>query len=244
MVKTRRKGKNKCGGKSRKPRFNMRGCASKRHQHYIGGSEPIAPLSIAEMNNFKGGSTCPSCNTPTSFPRILGSYQNGGCGTCGTGMTGGSSTLQPVPAPFVGEPWGGKVSQWPGVDGVDSGRNYFANNLYNHGDPQTMMKLYDWGGKGGSRRRHRRSKGHCCSCNGVCSSACKCKGKCTSKCRCGCHKKVLKGGSFLPDVVGLGRDLTYNFESMFNSLNGYDAPVNPKPYVQPALSSSNLSTKY
>ena len=71
MVKTRRKVKNKCGGKSRKPRFNMRGCASKRHQHYIGGSEPIAPLSIAEMNNFKGGSTCPSCTTPTSFPRIL-----------------------------------------------------------------------------------------------------------------------------------------------------------------------------
>lgn len=236
MVKTRRYGRKKCGGRSRKPKYNMKGCASKRHKHYGGAidSGPIAPLSIKEMNKF-GGSTCPSCSTPTSFPRILGSYQNGGCGTCGTGMTGGGSfyktDLPPVPAPFVHEPWGAKVSQWPGVDGVDSGRNYFSNNLYDKGDPQTMMKLYDWGGKGGSRRRHQGSK-------------CKCKGKCKSKCNCGCHKKGLKGGSVLPDFVSLGRDLTYNFESMYNSMNGYESPVNPKPYVQPALSQSNFATKY
>jgi hypothetical protein len=223
----------------------MKGCASKHHKHYGGAidSEPIAPLSIKQMNKF-GGSTCPSCSSPTSFPRILGSYQNGGCGTCG--MSGGGSTLQPVPAPFVGEAWGGKVSEWPGVDGVDSGRNYFTNNLYK-ADPQTMMKLYDWGGKGGSRRRHRRSKGKsgpCCSCKGVCSSACKCKGKCTSKCNCGCIKKGLKGGSLFPDLVSLGRDLTYNFESMYNSMNGYESPVNPKPYDQPALRQSQFTTKY
>jgi hypothetical protein len=33
--------------------------------------------------------------------------------------------------------------------------------------------------------------------------------------------------------------LSYNFKGMYNSLNGFPEPVNPKPYVQPALSSSN-----
>jgi hypothetical protein len=33
------------------------------------------------------------------------------------------------------------------VDGVDNNRNYLSNNLYNNGDPQTMMKL------GGSKKK-------------------------------------------------------------------------------------------
>ena len=260
MVKTRRNGRKKCGGRSRKPKYNMKGCASKRCKHYGGAidSSSIAPLAYKDMHKIRGGS-CPGCGS-----HILGTGQTGGCDTCS--MTGGSfykTDLAPVPAPFVGEPWGGRVSQWPGVDGVGSGRNYFENNLYKN-DPQTMMKLYDGGSKS-RRRRHKstkcKCKGNCnskcncdchkkvlkggsCNCKGVCSNNCNCKGKCTSKCNCGCQKKVLKGGSFLPDFVGLGRDFSFNFESMYNSLNGYDAPVNPKPYVQPALNSSNFATKY
>lgn len=233
MVKTRRNGRKKCGGKSRKPKFNMKGCASKRRGLSGGNPYPIAPLSWGEMQKMKGGS-CPDCSRS-----ILGIAQNGGCGTC---MSGGGSfyktDLAPVPAPFVGEPWGAKVSQWPGVDGVDSGRNFFANNLYNHGDPQTSMKLYSGGKK--STRRQRMSK-----CNSSCGPKCNCKGgcspkcNCSPKCQCKCNKKVLKGGAFLSDFVGLGRDLSYNFKGMYNSLNGFPQPVNPKPYVQPALSSSN-----
>ena len=233
MVKTRRNGRKKCGGRSRKPKYNMKGCSSKRCKHYGGSidSDVISPLSHKNMNKIRGGS-CPGCGN-----HILGVGQNGGCGSCS--MTGGSfykTDLQNVPAPFVGEPWGGRVSQWPGVNGFDSGRNYFSNNLYDKGDPQTVMKLYD----GGSKSRRRRHKGAKCNCIGVCSNNCKCKGKCSSKCSCGCHKKVLKGGAGLPDFTNLGRDLSYNFESMYNSLNGYDAPVNPKPYIQPALNSSNF----
>lgn len=240
MVKTRRYGRKKCGGRSRKPKYNMKGCASKRHKHYGGAidSGPIAPLSILDANKI-GGSNCPSCDSPTRFEPILGSYQNGGCSTCGTGMTGGSfykTDLPPVPAPFVHEPWGARVSQWPGVDGVDSGRNYFTNNLYDKGDPQTMMKLYDWGGKGGSKSRRRIQQKS--------NYKPKCNCKCNCKCKNSLHKKGLKGGSVLPDFVSLGRDLSYNFESMYNSMNGYNAPVNPKPYIQPALSESHFKNKY
>ena len=205
----------------------MRGCASKRRGLSGGNPYPIPPMSYKQMQNMRGGSCCPNC-----YGKILGVGQNGGCGTCS--MSGGGSfyktDLAPVPAPFVGAPWGPRVSEWPGVDGVDSGRNFFANNLYNHGDPQTSMKLYSGGSKSKSRRRHQMSK---------CKGSYKPKCNCTPKCQCGCNKKVLKGGAFLSDFVGLGRDLSYNFKGMYNSLNGFPEPVNPKPYVQPALSSSN-----
>jgi hypothetical protein len=238
MAKTRRNGRKRCGG-SRKPKYNMKGCASKRRRMskgMYGGDKLIAPMSVKQMNALRGGS-CPSCSLPSSYPSILGIGQGGGCTSC---MRGGGSfyktDLAPVPAPFVGKPWGPLVSQWPGVDGVDSGRNFFTNNLYKV-DPQTMMKL---GGKKGRKSKSRRSKSVC---NGVCGPDCNCKQSpeqcnCSPKCQCGCQKKALKGGSILPDFVGLGRDLMYNFQSSYNSLNGYNQPVNPKPYIQPALSST------
>ena len=70
------------------------------------------------------------------------------------GGGGGSfykTDLAPVVPPFVGKAWGPLVAQWPGVDGVDSGRNFFTNNLYKV-DPQTMMKL---GGKGKKGKREK-----------------------------------------------------------------------------------------
>jgi hypothetical protein len=51
-----------------------------------------------------------------------------------------------VPPPFVGEAWTPSIKGWPGVDGIDNNRNYLSNNLYDKGDPQTMMKL------GGSKK--------------------------------------------------------------------------------------------
>jgi len=234
MAKTKRvrKGRKRCGG-SKKPKYNMKGCASKRRV-MKGGDEPIAPMSVKQMNAFKGGS-CPTCSLSSSYPSILGVGQGGGCTSC---MRGGGSTcntnLAPVVPPFVGKAWGPLVSQWPGVDGVDSGRNFFTNNLYKV-DPQTMMKL---GGRK-SKSRSRKSR-----CNGICGPKCACtkypakECDCSPKCKCGCQKKALKGGSILPDFVGLGRDLMYNFQSTYNSLNGYNQPTNPKPYIQPALSST------
>jgi len=212
MAKSRR---NKSRRQSRKQRpYNMKGCSSKKH--YKGGSGcgstscPIPAISTEQMNEFRGGCGGGTCNRG-----ILGIDQTGGqCSTCPTcSMKGGSfykTNLAPVPAPFVGKPWGPLVSEWPGVDGVDSGRNFFTNNLYNKGNPQTMMKLGGWGLNGGSRSKRKRS-----------------------------IKRGKKGGALLSDFVGLGRDLSYNFQSTYNSLNGYDQPTNPKPYIQPALSSAN-----
>lgn len=245
MAKTRRNGRKICGGKSRKPKYNMKGCASKR-KGMNGGDKPIAPMSVKQMNAIRGGSSCPSCSLPSSYQSTLGIGQTGGCTSC---MRGGGSfyktDLAPVVPPFVGKPWGPFVSQWPGVDGVDSSRNFFKNNLYKV-DPQTMMKLGGTGSNGGRKgrkgmnKKSRRSKSVC---NGVCGSDCNCtrspaeKCNCSPKCQCGCQKRALKGGSILPDFVGLGRDLMYNFQSTYNSLNGYQQPMNPKPYIQPALSS-------
>ena len=238
MAKTRRNGRKKCGGKSRKPKYNMKGCASKcrgMSKGMNGGDKPIAPMSVKQMNAIKGGS-CPSCSLPSSYPSTLGIGQTGGCTSC---MRGGGSfyktDLAPVPAPFVGKPWGPLVLQWPGVD---SSRNFFTNNLYKV-DPQTMMKT---GGRKG-KRMNKKSRRNKSVCNGVCGPNCNCtrtpeQCNCSPKCQCGCQKRPLKGGSILPDFVGLGRDLMYNFQSSYNSLNGYNQPVNPKPYIQPALSST------
>ena len=47
-----------------------------------------------------------------------------------------------------------------------------------------------------------------------------------------------KGGGLLPqDLVNLGRDLSFNFKSAYNTLNGYSAPSSPLPYKD-QLSSS------
>lgn len=143
-------------------------------------------------------------------------FMKGGCSSCGS-QTGGSCTsctqaggnfyktnLNPVPYPLVGEPWLPEIKGWPGVNGS---RNYLSNNLYKT-DVQTMMKLggskKGWGG--------RKSWG----------------GKKNNKSR----KNSLQGGGILPqELVNLGRDLKFNLQSTMNSLNGYSAPVNPKPYM-------------
>ena len=128
---------------------------------------------------------------------------NGGCGSCSP-IKGGSffkTDLSPIPNPLQGQSWLPRIIGWPGVDGVDNNRNFLANNLYK-ADPQTMMKL-----NGGALRRKGKGKGK----NG---------------------SRKLIGGSLIPQAfVNLGRDLAFNFKSTFNSLNGYEAPVNPKPYM-------------
>jgi hypothetical protein len=45
-----------------------------------------------------------------------------------------------------------------------------------------------------------------------------------------------KGGM----VTNLGRDVMYNFNSAYNTLNGYQAPLDPAPYKGHFVSSNNL----
>ena len=138
----RRKGSKK--NRTRKQKmYNMKGCSrgcSKGCKHmsrkHMGGQNqgcgstgcPLAPYSWNQMN-MKGGQYKKGCQ----------------CKKC---MKGGSfyKPAAPVPAPLVGESWTPSIKGWPGVDGVDNNRNYLSNNLYDRGDPQTMMKI------GGSKK--------------------------------------------------------------------------------------------
>jgi len=168
---------------------------------------PLAPFSWKQMQqrggkNLKGGEYT---NVMNGGP-ILGTAQNGGtCGACSAPlMTGGSfyKPAAPMPGPFIGQAWSPSIKGWPGVDGVSNNRNYLENNLYNHGDPQTMMKL------GGSKRSKSKSMNKSMS-------------KSMNK----------RGGGLIPqDMVNLGRDLSFNFKSAYNALYGYSAPVSPLPY--------------
>ena len=195
---TKGKGKRK-GGRTRKQKmYNMKGC-SKSKRSMSGGLGcgsygcPIAPFSWKQMQQ-QGGN---------------------GCGTCN--QFGGNHFYKPpapIPGPFVGQSWTPKISGWPGVNGISGDRNYLAQNLYNHGDPQTMMKL--GGSKRNKSKRINRSK----------------------------LSKGLIGGGLVPqDLVNLGSDMSFNFKSAYNALNGYAAPVNPLPY-RDQLSGSNSISAY
>jgi hypothetical protein len=134
-------------------------------------------------------------------------------------MTGGSfyKPAAPMPGPFIGQAWTPSISGWPGVDGISNNRNYLADNLYNAGDPQTMMKL-------GGKRMNKRSKSR-------------------SKSRGRSRSMNKRGGGLIPqDLVNLGRDVSFNFNSAYNTVYGYSAPMDPLPYKD-QLSSSISANK-
>jgi len=156
--------------KSKKQRlYNMKGCSKTRRvtkskrmtkgrtRKLKGGSHgcgaygcPLAAYSWEQMQQRGGNYTDVLNGAP-----ILGTAQNGGtCGSCNASLMKGGSFYKPpaaMPGPFIGQAWSPSVSTWPGVDGVSNNRNYLANNLYDKGDPQTMMKL-------GGKRKGRKCK--------------------------------------------------------------------------------------
>jgi hypothetical protein len=164
---------------------------------------PIAPLSIEKMNEFSDIYKPPVFN--------MNNGQNGGCGSCATGgtsMKGGTNFYKPaplMPGPFIGSAW--DYNKLPGMDGIGSNRNYLSP--VNIGkDPALQMTMNDAGYKtlnsmiGGKGIRGRRRK----------------------------TVKNMKGGLVPQDLVNLGRDFTYNFNSAYNALNGDSAPTDPLPY--------------
>ena len=192
--KNRQNRKTKSGKKGgRKQRLiYQKGCSSSR-RHLKGGAKCCSKHCSKHCKcdchtHLKGGSN------DTIAPLKM----SGGCSGCMSQSGGGT-----VPAPLVGNSWTPQVSGWPGVDGVDSSRNYLANNLYDKFDPQTMMQL-DSTQIGGSKKkafRRRRSRKQC-------------------------------GGNLIPQqLTNLGRDLSFNFKSTYNAMNGYSAPVDPRPYM-------------
>lgn len=162
----KRSRKNK-GGKTRKQKmYNMKGCS--------------------KWKKMKGGRGC----GPFGCPIAPYAFKYKG------GQQGGSfyKPPAPIPGPFVGTSWTPSIRGWPGVNGISSDNNFLAQNLYDNGDPQTMMQL---GGSKIGKNKH----------------------------------QTVKGGGLVPqDLVNLGRDMSFNFKSAYNALNGYTAPTNPLPY--------------
>ena len=186
---------------------------------------PIPALSWTRMNQFRGGSkegmfplsSVP--NGPSSYGPILGVGQNGG--TCGGqcavqsgGTCGGQCAVQ-----------SGGVYYKPGglVPGPFVGEPWGAEidkwpGVNNVGADHTYLASYKdvinndpaLQMKLGGRRKRGR-------------------------------KTVKRGGGIIPqDLVNLGRDLSFNLNSAYNSLNGSPSPVNPLPYKDQLMGSTRM----
>ena len=114
--------------------------------------------------------------------------------------------------PFINQAWGSSPYKWPGVDGISSNHTWLPYNKYIHDVPR-QIKL--GGSTTNTRRRNTRSNT-----------------KSNTKSNIKSNKKTIKrGGSLFPqDLVNVGRNISFNFNSAYNSLNGYKAPINPLPY--------------
>lgn len=182
---------------------------------------PVGGFTYEDMNKFGGAYNYPTdfnkpviidgTNNSGEFVRIPGTTQKGGScnGTCSVVQSGGT------PGPFIGSPWGGKVSEWPGMDGISNNRNYLSSyspTISN--DPQTQMlpSRDDTGYINPSSMIGGKKK----------------------------KRKSQYGGGLIPqDLVNLGRNFSFNLQSAYNSLNGYQQPVNPMPYKDQLPRSTN-----
>jgi len=199
---------------------------------------PYAPLSWDEMDKFVGGNASypnilekpvlidpPNPSKEGQFITTPGATQNGGsCNMCQQipVQSGGElpqfnffKPSAPIPGPFLGSSWGAPVKEWPGVNGIGGDRNYlksYSGTITD--DPQQQMSMSDSGYKtlnsivGGYKSKNRRPKRRSIK-----------------------RRSVKRGGGLIPqDLLNLGRDFNYNFNSAYNTINGYKPPVNPLPY--------------
>ena len=222
--------------------YKMKGCSKKnwKNKSYLGGSADInlaytGSKTPSVPNPFlaytgKGGRNINAADktVPNTGPlnRGLGTpflnptnAQKGGNCNCGLPMVGGNPGI-PYPNGLVGAPWTPSTAGWPGVDGVQGGRNYIAPNLYKT-DVQTAMistganPPFSIGGRKSVKKN-------------------------------GTRKRSQKGGTdtnFLAqDLINLGRQFNYGLGSAYNALTGYSAPTNPMPWKGQLPNTPNLST--
>ena len=101
-----------------------------------------------------GGGDC-GCAGPLMGGGQRGYGKNCMCDTCKSkGMKGGRMSY---PNGLIGKPWGDAIQKWPGVDGVDGGRNYLPHNTYSPVDISRQMKFVSASG-GGRKRKTRKRK--------------------------------------------------------------------------------------
>ena len=195
----------------------MIGCSKKNKIFSSLGNKGSSKCgSKCHMKKQKGGTGCGSCGcpmAPLSLEKMnqFGSQKGGNCAQCSAIRGGGGSNFfkppAPIPGPILGSPWSTLVKGLPGENGISGDRNYlasYASSITN--DPQQQMSMLNSGYKfgGGNNRRHNRR-----------------------------HRKTNKrgGSSFIPtDLLNLGRNVNYSINSTYNTLKGYNPPVNPLPY--------------
>lgn len=127
---------------SMKSTKRRRSTSSKKHLYYQKGCASKVRYGGTTACPVQGQNGCPIA--PLSYSQMKG----------GQSANPWNSNYY-VPGPFTGNAWGAHVSQWPGADGIGSGRNFLAHNNYLV-DPQTMMKLR--GGKRKSKKRLSKNK--------------------------------------------------------------------------------------
>jgi len=176
------------------------------------------PVNINAMNK-----TVPNTGPPSvgyNFLNPIG-FQRGGnkthrlgckCSSCKTMMMGGNPGI-PYPDGLVGSPWTPSIGGWPGVDGIQGGRNYLADNNYQTDISRQMIATgenppFSIGGK----RKTRKQRGGTLS-------------------------------NFLTqDLINLGRQFQFGIGSAYNALSGYSSPVNPMPWKGQLPNTPSLST--
>jgi hypothetical protein len=117
-------------------------------------------------------------------------------------MKGGSffKPAGPIPGPILGSPWNTSVKGLPGENGIGGDRNYLAS--YAGSITNDPQQQMSMSNSGYKFGGGRR------------------------------HKKTIKrGGGFIPtDLLNLGRNVNYSINSAYNTIKGYNPPVNHLPY--------------
>lgn len=202
---------------------------------------PIAPLSYKDTLNYQKGGNCSTCQS-------INVVQNGGYG----------AFFKPslMPGPIVGKAWGPSNNQLPGMNGVGGDRNFLANYgkvIVN--DPTRQMMTTDAGylnrssmvggySYPGSSNNHIETTSGSntnsstigsgsntdSSAETIYNELNKPNKKISNK-KISNKKYKSRGGGLIPqDLVNLGRDVSFNFKSVSNALNGYPQPVSDLPY--------------
>lgn len=141
------------------------------------------------------------------------------CSLCKSkrGRQSGGNQGIPYPSGLAGSPWTPSISGWPGVDGIQGGRNYLAPNNYQTDISRQMASV---GANspfiiGGGKRNKSNTK----------------------KQRGGALSNFIT-----QDLINLGRQFQFGMGSAYNALNGYGAPVNPMPWKEQLQNTPNLNS--
>jgi len=166
----------------------------------------------------QAGGTCSTCAPDMGY--MIGGKKHRSCckcSKCKSSQKGGNPGI-PYPNGLTGSPWTPATSGWPGVDGVQGGRNFLPLNEYKV-DPQTAMIATGANppfSVGGGRRRSKKR---------------------IAKQRGGALSNFLG-----QDLINLGRQFQFGLGSAYNALSGYAAPVSPLPWKDQIPSASNINT--